>query len=145
MRLGIVVECNKGEGQMPAAGEVLKTMSDSYAEAVNAGDSATYATLFATDAIRMPPGAELEYGPEQIRKAEQADYDAAAWSVSFTPRDALAIKEDWVYGIADGEVAITPHGGGDTSNVRLTVTWLYERQPSGAWLIKRQMWSLKPG
>jgi uncharacterized protein (TIGR02246 family) len=128
---------------MSQADDVLKSMSDAYAAAVNAGDSATYARLFAFDAIRMPPGAELEYGREEIRIAEQADYDEAAWNVSFTPRDALAISDDWVYGIADGEVAITPHAGGETANVRLTVTWLYQRQSSGQWLIKRQMWSLK--
>ena len=130
---------------MAEADGVLKAMSDAYASAVNAGDSATYATLFAQDAIRMPPGADLEHGPEEIRNAEQADYDAARWNVSFTPRDALAITDDWVYGIADGEVSIVPHAGGEASNVRLTVTWLYERlRPSGQWLIKRQMWSLKP-
>ena len=129
---------------MSDADEVLKAMSDAYASAVNAGDSAKYAMVFAPDAIRMPPGADLERGPEEIRKAEQADYDQAAWNVKFTPRDALAISEGWVYGIADGEVTITPHDGGEPQDVRLTVTWLYERQPSGEWLIKRQMWSLKP-
>jgi ketosteroid isomerase-like protein len=92
----------------------------------------------------MPPGAGLEFGPDEIRKAEQADYDEAKWNVLFTPRDALAMAEDWVYGIADGEVDIVPHTGGPTANVRLTVTWLYERQSSDEWLIKRQMWSLKP-
>ncbi len=119
-------------------------MSDAYASAVNAGDSARYAALFAQDAIRMPPGAELEHGRDKIREAEQADYDTAKWNVAFKPRDALTIADDWVYGIADGEVTIVPRAGGETSNVRLTVTWLYERQPSGKWLIKRQMWSLKP-
>lgn len=128
---------------MSEADEVLEAMSAEYASAVNAGDSGTYATLFAIDAIRMPPGADLERGPEEIRNAERADYEAAAWNVSFTPRDALAITDGWVYGIADGEVTIMPHAGGESSNVRLTVTWLYERQPSGEWLIKRQMWSLK--
>jgi uncharacterized protein (TIGR02246 family) len=129
---------------MSKADEVLKAMSDSYASAVNAGDSATYARLFAHDAIRLPPGANPEYGPDEIRKAEQADYDTAKWNVSFTPRDALAITDDWVYGIADGEVSIVPHAGGEASNVRLTVTWLHERQQSSEqWLIKRQMWSLK--
>ncbi len=130
---------------MVEADEVLTAMSEAYASAVNAGDSATYATLFAQDAIRMPPGADLEHGPDEIRRAEQADYDEGKWNVAFTPRDALAITDDWVYGIADGRVSIVPHAGGETSNVHLTVTWLYERQqPSGEWLIKRQMWSLKP-
>jgi len=129
---------------MSTPDEVLKAMSDSYASAVNAGDSAAYAALFAPDAIRMPPGAKPEYGRDEIRKAEQSDYDAGRWNVSFTARDALELSDGWVYGIADGEVTIVPHDGGEASNVRLTVTWLFERQDSsGEWLIKRQMWSLK--
>ena len=133
-----------GRNLLSEADEVLNAMSDAYANAVNAGDSAKYARLFATDAIRLPPGADLERGAEEIRRSEQADYDQAAWSVKFSPRDALAITADWVYAIADGEVTITPHDGGEARDVRLTVTWLYERQRSGSWLIKRQMWILKP-
>lgn len=36
-------------------------------------DSAAYATLFAPDAIRIPPGSDPEHGPDAIRKGEQAD------------------------------------------------------------------------
>jgi hypothetical protein len=73
-----------GEG---ISSDLLKAMSDGHANAVNAGGSEKYASLFAADAIRMPPGAELEYGPKEIREADQADYDQGAWKVKFTPRD----------------------------------------------------------
>jgi ketosteroid isomerase-like protein len=129
---------------MSNADEVLKAMCQSYASAVNASDSVTYAKLFTQDAIRMPPGAYPEYGPEQIQKGEQADYDVAKWTVQFTPRDALPIAEDWLYGIADVEGTMVAHADGKTSTFRLTVVWLLQRQPSGAWLIKRQMWNRKP-
>ncbi|MDX1456237.1 MAG: hypothetical protein R3276_01535 [Marinobacter sp.] len=89
---------------MSEADDVLQSMCHSYSSAVNASDSLTYSRLFTEDAIRMPPGGYPEYGPEQIRKGEQADYDAAMW----------------------------------------TVTWLLNRQLSGGWLIKRQMWNRKP-
>ena len=124
--------------------DVLKTMCQSYSNAVNASDSATYAKLFTQDAIRMPPGANPEYGPEQIQKGEQADYDVAKWNVTFTPRDALSIVEDCMYGIADVEVSMVAHVDGNTTDFRLTVSWLLQRQPSGEWLIKRQMWNRKP-
>ena len=68
----------------------------------------------------------------------------AKWNVTFTPRDALPIAEDWIYGIADVEVSMVAHADGKTSNFRLTVAWLLQRQPSGTWLIKRQMWNCKP-
>jgi ketosteroid isomerase-like protein len=129
---------------MSNADEVLKAICQSYSSAVNASDSVTYAKLFTQDAIRMPPGANPEYGPEQIQKGEQADYDVAKWNVKFTPRDALPIAEDWMYGIADVEVSMVAHADGQTSNFRLTVAWLLQRQPSGVWLIKRQMWNRKP-
>jgi len=129
---------------MSYADEVLKAMCQSYSSAVNASDSVTYAKLFTQDAIRMPPGANPEYGPEHIQKGEQADYDVAKWNVKFTPRDALPITEVWMYGIADAEVSMVAHADGKTSNFGLTVTWLLQRQPSDEWLIKRQMWNRKP-
>jgi ketosteroid isomerase-like protein len=66
--------------------------------------------------------------------------------VSFTPGDALAISEDWIYGIA--HVAGTGTGlginSGKTRSFRFTVTWLLHRQPDGSWKIKRKMWNHKP-
>lgn len=129
---------------MSIADEVFNALLQSYASAVNAGDSAAYVKLFAQDAIRMPPGANPEHGPEAIQKGEQADYDVARWEVKFAPRDALAIADDWVYGIADADVSTVAHADGARSRFRLTATWLLHREPSGEWLIKRQMWNRKP-
>ena len=130
---------------MAAASEAFRALCQAYASAVNASDSGSYAKLFAQDAIRMPPGAEPEYGPEAIRNGEQADYDAAQWTVKITPRDTLSLADDWLYGIGDVEVSTVAHADGATSEFRLTATWLLQRQSSGEWLIKRQMWNRKPG
>jgi ketosteroid isomerase-like protein len=86
---------------MSNADDVLRAMCQSYSTAINASDSAMYSQLFTQDAIRMPPGANPECGPEQITKGEQADYDVAKWNVKFMPRDALPIAADWMYGVAD--------------------------------------------
>jgi uncharacterized protein (TIGR02246 family) len=129
---------------MSGAEEVVEAMCSAYSSAVNASDSETYAALFTQDAIRMPPGAMPEYGREEIRRGEQADYDTARWTVSFAPRDALQITEGWLYAIADVDVSVVAHADGKSSSFRLTVTWLLSRQPSGKWLIKRQMWNRKP-
>lgn len=129
---------------MSNADEVVKAMCQYYSSAVNASDSVTYAKLFTSDAIRMPPGANPEYGPDQIRKGEQADYDIAKWNVKFTPRDALSVAEHYVYGIVDIEVKMVAHADGAVSEFEMTLSWLLERQASGDWLIKRQMWNRKP-
>jgi ketosteroid isomerase-like protein len=102
-----------------------------------------YSKLFTQDAIRIPPGSEPEYGPDQIREGEQADYDVAKWSIRSTPIDALQIAEDWIYGIAHLDVATTAYADGAQSAFQATKTWLLQRQTSGEWLIARQMWNIK--
>lgn len=118
-------------------------MCESYASAVNANDSRAYSKLFAANAVRIPPGSEPEYGPDEIAKGEQADYDIATWSIKSTPIDALQINEDWVYGIAHVDATTTAHADGATASFQATKTWLLQRQPSRQWLITRQMWNLK--
>jgi uncharacterized protein (TIGR02246 family) len=128
---------------MSNADEVVAAMCQAYAGAVNATDSKAYGKLFTADAIRVPPGSEPEYGPDQIRKGEQADYDIATWNIRSTPLDALRIDDRWVYGIAHVDVTTTAHADGAMSTFQATKTWLLQKQTSGEWLIARQMWNLK--
>lgn len=69
---------------MSDANEILKGMCEKYQAAVSANDSVAYGKLFAADAIRIPPGAEPEHGPDEILKSEQKDYDVARWTVQST-------------------------------------------------------------
>ena len=130
--------------QAANAHEIVQAICRAYASAVNASDSAAYASLFAEDAIRMPPGRPLEYGPEQIRAGEQADYDVATLEISSTPGDVLHIADGWIYAIAHVEGSATAHADGARSTFRATKTWLLRRRDSGEWSIARQMWNLKP-
>jgi uncharacterized protein (TIGR02246 family) len=129
---------------MASADDVVATMCERYASAVNASDSVAYGTLFTADSIRIPPGSEPEYGSEHIRQSEQADYDQATWSIRSRPLDALQLTDDWIYGIAQVDVTTTAHADGRQRSFKLTTTWLLQRQASGDWLIARQMWNLKP-
>ena len=126
------------------AEEVVTAMCVAYASAVNASDSVAYSKLFTEDAVRMPPGAEPERGRDEIRRGEQADYDAVRLSIRSTPADAVQAGDRWVYAIADVDGTATAHADGATSSFRATKTWLLQRQDSGEWLIARQMWNMKP-
>jgi ketosteroid isomerase-like protein len=125
------------------ADEIFKAMCERYQAAVSANDSIAYRKLFAPDAIRIPPGSEPEYGPDEISKSEQKDYDVARWTVHLTPLDALQIDDQWIYGIAQGNVSTVTHADGTTKSFKTTKTWLLHREDSGEWLIKRQIWNLK--
>ena len=124
--------------------EIVEIMCERYQAAVSANDSVAYSNLFCTDAIRMPPGAELEHGRDEIAQSEQGDYDQATWTVQSKPLDALWINVDWVYGIAHADIQTVAHANGVEKSFKATKTWLLQKQSSGEWLIKRQMWSLKP-
>jgi ketosteroid isomerase-like protein len=123
--------------------EAVGTMCDLYQTAVSDSDSSAYRKLFAEDAIRIPPGSEPEYGPDEIAQSEQRDYDIAKWTVRSRPLDALRIDDDWVYGVAGVDVTTVAYSDGATKSFQATKTWLLQRQSSGHWLIKRQMWNLK--
>lgn len=135
---------NSHTKQASTAEETVASLCRAYASAVNRSDSDAYASLFTRDAIRMPPGRPLEYGAEQIRAGEQADYDAARLEVTSTPGDVLRMADGWVYAIAHVEGRAIAHADGATSTFRATKTWLLRRQDGGEWLIARQMWNLKP-
>lgn len=128
---------------MSVADEVVADLCERYAGAVSANDSLAYSRLFAGDAIRIPPGADPEHGPEEIRRGEQADYDVATWTVTSKPLDALEIVDGWIYGVARADVSTTRRDTGETSHFQATKTWLLRREPTGEWLIVRQMWNRK--
>jgi ketosteroid isomerase-like protein len=88
-------------------------------------------------------GPEEREGNEQVGRSEQSDYDKAHWSIRSTPIDALQIAEDWVYGIAHVDATIVAHADGARTEAEATKTWLLRRQPTGEWLIARQMWNVK--
>lgn len=136
-------EAGTATAAMTDAMDVVRSMCIAYASAVNASDSLAYSKLFTSDAIRIPPGSEPEYGREQIRQGEQADYDAARLNIRSTPLDAVRPGEEWVYGIAEIDGTATSHADGTTSSFRATKTWLLQRQASGGWLIARQMWNTR--
>ena len=125
------------------ANEVFQTICDKYQAAVNANDSEAYRKLFAPNAIRIPPGSELEQGADKIAKSEQKDYDVARWTVQLTPLNAIAIDKGWIYGIARGNVSTVAYADGATKSFITTKTWLFHQQDSGEWLIERQIWNLR--
>ncbi len=53
------------------ANEVLKTMCEKYQAAVSANDSIAYGKLFAADAIRIPPGSDLNMAQTRSRRTSK--------------------------------------------------------------------------
>lgn len=129
---------------MATAHEVVRSMCDAYASAVNASDSAAYGRLFTVDAIRIPPGAELEHGPDEIAKGEQAGYDEYQLTIRSTPVDVVKVGEGWIYALANVEGEAVTRADGTSSTFRATKAWLLRQLPSGEWRLARHMWNTRP-
>lgn len=123
--------------------EVIEALCNRYQRAVSANDSAAYGRLFAEDAIRVPPGGQPEHGADAIARSEQKDYDVAGWTIQSRPLNAMLINDDWIYGIAEADITLVAHADGAEKSLKANKTWLVSRQPSGQWLIKRQMWNYR--
>lgn len=121
--------------------EIVASICHLYQTAVSANDSAAYGRLFAPNAVRLPPGGLPEYGPEEIARSEQRDYDVAKWTIEVRPVHALSISDDWIYGIAETDIALVAHSDGSKKSMTANKGWLLHRQPSGEWLIERAMWN----
>lgn len=104
-------------GTPSGAQDVVQSMCARHASAVSASDSAAYPELFTADAIRMPPRADPEHGPEQIRRGDPADYDVAGFSIRSTLLEAPRIAEHWVYGLAQVDHATTAHADGTENHL----------------------------
>lgn len=129
---------------MSTAHDIVRSMCEAYAKAVNSSDSEAYGRLFTDDAIRIPPDSELEHGPEDIRRGEQALYDQAQLTIRSDPADVIQISDDWIFALAAVEGDAVAQADGSQSTFRATKAWLLHRQPSGAWRLARHMWNMRP-
>jgi uncharacterized protein (TIGR02246 family) len=134
---------NQGEPIMTTALEIVSEIASRYQAAVSANNSAAYASLFAADAIMLPPGGKPEYGSRAIGEAEQRDYDEAQWTIEVRPIQAMPIDEDWIYGIAETDIKLVNHSDGQARRMTANKGWLIHRDATGEWLIKRAIWNYR--
>lgn len=129
---------------MSTAHDIVRSMCEAYAKAVNSSDSEAYGRLFTEDAIRIPPGSEPEHGSEDIRRGEQALYDQAQLTIRSDPTDVIRIGDDWIFALAAVKGDAVAQADGSRATFRATKAWLLHRQPSGEWRLARHMWNMRP-
>jgi uncharacterized protein (TIGR02246 family) len=129
---------------MSEADQVQKSICQSYAKTVNASDAVAYSKLFTTDIIWMQPGTPIRHGRDEIVADFGGALETYKVDIEMTPGDTIQIAEGWIYGISHVDGVLTEKADGSKSHFKFTVTQLLQRQASGEWLIRRQMWNNKP-
>ena len=109
------------------------------------GDLNTIMSMFAEDAVLMPPNDTTVYGKEEIRAwwEEYFAFFGVTSSVE-TERD-VTVASDQAFVRAAFSVTIVPKQGGAKilDDIRSLTVW--KKTPDGAWKISHQIWnSTKP-
>ena len=133
---------------MNADENALKEMLNQYAVGCNTGDFELWMSLWADDAVMMPPGAPALDGKEQIRAGIQPLFDRMNLNIAVDVKEAKAYGD---YGLTRCTFSekMTPKAGGETIDAipdgkALT---LYKKQADGSWKIVYDCFnsSVRPG
>jgi uncharacterized protein (TIGR02246 family) len=117
------------------------TLHELMVESTRSGDAETLISLYAEDAVLMPPNDTSLYGKDEIR----------AWFEEYTQwfRVTASVEEDRNVTVAGDQafertsfaVVIEPkrRGAEIRDEIRMLIVW--RRESSGAWKITHQMWN----
>lgn len=133
------------ERTAPAAGAAetdaarIEALRQTHIAALNSGNAAAWAGLFAADAVQMPPNAPANAGRENI--SAWAGTFLRAFNVKFSLSVAdLHVAGDHAFETGAYRIALTPRGGPVIEDVGKYIT-VYQRSASGGWEIARDIWN----
>ena|SRR2546425_6206890 len=109
------------------------------------GDVNALVSLYADDAILMPPNDTTLFGKDEIRSWWEEYFDFFRVTSSVETEREVTVAGDQVFDRSAFSATIVPkqHGARITDDIRSLVVW--KREPDGGWKISHQIWnSTKP-
>jgi uncharacterized protein (TIGR02246 family) len=120
--------------------EALDQVREGHIAALNDGDVDAWVGAFTADGVQMPPNAPANLGRESIRAWSQAFL--APFRVEFALAvDEVQVTGDWAFERGMYTITLTPKTGGEPMQDIGKYITIYERQPSGAWGMARDIWN----
>jgi uncharacterized protein (TIGR02246 family) len=111
-----------------------------HVSAVNAGDAAGWAALFAGDGVQMPPNMPANTGKEAILQWVQG-FCAAFWTEFALSVEEVHAAEGWAFERGTYTITLTHRASGSPMRENGKYITVYQAQPDGTWLMARDMWS----
>jgi uncharacterized protein (TIGR02246 family) len=137
--LCVLTGCSSSAREFTSADEQsVRAASDEYVRLEVSGDAEKWAALSTTDAVMMPAGSKAVEGRDAL----------IAWARQLPPGGKLAVPTREIKGY--GNVALergtyttmfSPQPGAPLQTVTGYYLVVWERQPDGAWRIKRNIWN----
>ena len=119
----------------------LKALKQDYERHVAGGDAEALVSLYADEAVRMPPGAEPVRGREAIRREWAALFDALTdISDTGTSRFVVSASGDVAYEMGEYRLTARQKNGTPLAQQGTYVTTF--RRRAGRWRIAAEIWQV---
>lgn len=128
----------------PSIGDenALNSLVAEFMVAINEGDADAVAALYASDAVRMPPGALTVSGREAIRQNLSQTFEAADIEVQVQIEETK-FSGELAYVQGTYALITTPRDGSGSTEVQGNWMRLMRREPDGAWLVASELWNIQ--
>lgn len=122
--------------------QIKKIFEEIYPKNARSKNPQDYAAMFTETALQMPPNVPDRHGRADIA----AGYAAQVVDKDLDPTltaEEIQVIEDFGYVTGIAMVAVHPHDGGPSTQIRFRGLWLMKKD-QGDWKIDRQIWNEKP-
>jgi uncharacterized protein (TIGR02246 family) len=133
---------NNDEGVvlLDADKEAIKLLIEKYDHGINTVNTQEFVSLFAMDAVVMPPGQPALFGSPDIR--ERINKGLAVSDVEIhTEIQDITVSNKHVMIWLTYEASRTPKDGGETTHETGKGVQIFQTQANGSWRIIREIWN----
>lgn len=121
----------------------IREVHSTWIDAVNSGDLARLLTLVTDDVVFLGPG-QMPSGRAEF----SANFSAAQRQVRVncvSELEEVVVTSEVAYTRSRDTLSVTPHGGGEATQLAGYRVTVYRKQPDGRWLLARDAHTLSPG
>ena len=113
----------------------INTASEEFVAAAKANDTERLVSLYATDAVLMPPDEPVSKGSEGVQTWMKSFFDQFAVEDFNISAQEVIVKGDWAFRRGTFEMTVSPVAGGEQMQDMGSFIDIWQRQPDGSWKI----------
>lgn len=110
-------------------------------KAIETGDVEAYLSVYADDAVWMPPAAMEIVGKEAARRRISQAFDMATLEPVIQSREQEVMSPEWVADRGQYAILATPKQGGESRQTVGSFLTLWHRDEAGKWKIYFDIWN----
>ena len=121
--------------------EAIKELREEYNAAVEAGDVARVISLFADEAVLMPPNEPPATGKEATRSWYETLFEQFNVEPFTSSAEEVEVTDDWAFDRGTYSITLTPKAGGEPAEDSGKFIAIFQRQTDGSWKVARGIWN----